>query len=273
MRTFASVLTAVLLLVSGSAYAGVPFTNLQGAGGVAFNPLAYPAQAGKEPLISDPVSFSKPQFGGWYVNLHEVNVDWTTFGAAETIGGRVELSYGYETIAIAKADTLHKNNFGAKVLLVPENAWGTDFVPAVSVGTIWKHISDAADGTDTSSPDFYAVATKLVKELPRPVLVSAGVLSTREQVTGVFGFNEDRDITGFGNVDLLITDTIALGFEYKQGARFDTFRNANYWDAHVGWLANDNLSLIAAYVNAGDHDSTSAVGLGDGWVLSAQYAF
>ena len=66
---------------------------------------------------------------------------------------------------------------------------------------------------------------------------------------------------------------LTVGAEYKQGASFDTFKNADYWNAHVAWFANRNLTLIGAYVNAGDEKSTTKAGLGDGAVLSAQYAF
>lgn len=65
-----------------------------------------------------------------------------------------------------------------------------------------------------------------------------------------------------------------MGAEYKQGARFENgFKNANYWDAHVAFFAGPNLTLIGAYVYTGSEKSVSRVGLGDGFVLSAQYAF
>lgn len=130
-----------------------------------------------------------------------------------------------------------------------------------------------APGSDDSGYDFYGVATKLITQLPRPVLISGGVLSTREQVTGVFGYNADRDTTVFGNVDVIPLSFLAVGFEYKQGAEYGSFKNASYWDLHAAWFANANLTLVAAYVNAGDETSKSTVGLGDGVVLSAQYAF
>ena len=63
---------ALLVLLQG-ALAGVPFNNLQGAGGVAFNPLAYPAGQNAAKDSTSPVS--KPQFGAWYVNLGDVDVD------------------------------------------------------------------------------------------------------------------------------------------------------------------------------------------------------
>ena len=157
-------------------------------------------------------------------------------------------------------------------MLIPENAGGHTWVPAVSAGTLYKS-TDYSLAANGAAFDYYAVATKLITQLPRPVLISGGVLSTKEQVTGVFGYNDQRDLTLFGNIDVLPTSWLALGLEYKQGATFDTFKNADYWDAHAAWFVNKNLTLVAAYVNAGDETSTSKVGLGDGLVLSAQYAF
>lgn len=270
-------LSLVLLTVGG--YTGVPLNNLEGVGGIAFNPLAYLAgnkldsdnKSGSDSL-SLQNAFRKPQFGVWYVNLGDVDVDWITFGVAETLFDRFELSYGREIIA-PTGKNIYKNNFGAKVLAIQENQGGLNFIPAISVGAIAKNASNVADGTDDSGVEFYVVATKLIKELPKPVLVSGGVLGTKGLVTGVFGFDNDRDYTFFGNLDVIPLSKLAVGVEYKQGAKFDDFTNANYWDAHLAWFATSNLSLIAAYVNAGDEKSTTKVGLGNGFVLSTQYAF
>jgi hypothetical protein len=257
-----------------SAQAGVPLNSLQGNGGVAFNPLAYLSGQNQDTTTTNSWDdvLSKPQFGAWYVSLGDVNVDWTAVGASETLFNRLELSYGYEAVAQDGAATIHKKNIGAKLLLIPENAGGNSWVPAISVGTLYKS-TDFSGAANDSAFDYYAVATKLITQLPRPVLVSGGVLSTKEQVTGVFGFNDKRDVTFFGNIDVLPTSNIALGLEYKQGAEFGNFKNANYWNAHVAWFANEHLTLVAAYVNAGDETSTSEVGLGNGIALSAQYAF
>ncbi len=260
---------ALLVLLQG-ALAGVPFNNLQGAGGVAFNPLAYPA--GQNAAEGETSPISKPQFGAWYVNLGDVDVDWTAIGTAVSVFNRLELSYGYELVA-PNGENIKKSNAGAKVNLIPENLGGRNYIPAISAGTIWKSTTEVAEGSDDSAFDFYLVATKLITQLPRPVLLSAGVLNTKEQVTGVFGYNDDSDTTFFANVDVLPLSNVAVGAEFKQGAQFDSFKNADYFDLHAAWIANANLTLIAAYVNAGDEKSTSKVGLGDGVVLSAQYAF
>jgi hypothetical protein len=117
------------------------------------------------------------------------------------------------------------------------------------------------------------VGTKLIQELPKPVLLSGGLISTTGRTLGVLGFDEDRAQALFGNVDVLPLEYIAVGFEYRQGAHFDDFKNADYWNVHLAWFANKNLTLVGAYVNASDEKSSSQVGLGDGFVLSAQYAF
>ncbi|MBN1795457.1 MAG: DUF3034 family protein [Sedimentisphaerales bacterium] len=260
--------------------AGVPLNNLEGVGGVAFNPLAYPAGSSsetskdKQGKMSFDNFLGKPQIGTWYVNLSDSKIDWATIGIADTIFKRVELSYGYEIISTSFQD-IQKHNFGAKLLVLEEsfNNWG--FAPAVSVGTLYKHTSfDTPAGVDNSGFDFYIVATKLIKKtLPKPVLLSGGVLSTKGRTLGVLGFDEHRDEVFFGNIDVLPLENLAVGFEYRQGAKFSSWKDANYWEAHVAWFVNKNLTLVAAYVNAGNEKSSSKVGLGDGIVLSIQYAF
>jgi hypothetical protein len=156
------------------------------------------------------------------------------------------------------------------VLLLPES----DVIPAVSLGGVWKSTTFAVPaGVDDSGFDVYAVATKLIKALPRPVLLSGGAISTEGRTLGVLGFDGDRDIALFGNADVLPWDNLALGFEYRQGAGFDDFKNADYWNAHAAWFANKNLTLVAAYVATGDEKATDKVGLGDGVVFSFQYGF
>ncbi len=290
MEKVMNVMAVVVLaaaLFTGSAQAGVPLVNLEGVGGVAFNPLAYPAATFSKDDGQDQVA--KPRFGTWYVNLNGSDIDWTTIGVADTFFKRLELSYGYESVNLGPnllafnknlnglSQNIHKSNIGAKALLLEENSFGTKFLPAVAVGAIYKTTTfDAVklgDNVDKNGIDAYVVATKLITELPRPVLLSAGALSTKGQVNGILGFNDKQDTVFFGNIDVLPLDNAAIGFEFKQGAKFTTFENANYWNVHAAWFVNKNLSLIAAYTDAGDHHSTSKAGLGSGTVLSAQYEF
>jgi hypothetical protein len=76
------------LAVAGAlnAGAGVPLNSLDGSGGVAFNPLAYPAGQNADPTDTSTVSkvLSKPQFGVWYVNLGDPHINWSPASSALT---------------------------------------------------------------------------------------------------------------------------------------------------------------------------------------------
>jgi len=277
----------LLILLSGfvftkNVFAGPPFNNLEGVGGVAFNPLAYLADSGEELVrVGETDILAKPRFGAWYVNLPDAKIDWTSLGVATTLLKRLEISYGFQNIAWENHPTFHKNNLGAKLLVLPEDSFNTKFLPAFSIGTVYKNTSnkslrDAGIGNLRSSgQDWYAVTTKTVNLLPLPVILSGGVLSTQEYVTGVLGFNDKRKLTGFANIDIVLPHGFVVGYEFKQGARFSGVQNSNYWDAHLAWIPNKNLTLIAAYTATGEYGKAgnTRTGLGDGFVVSAQYAF
>ena len=268
------------------AHAGVPLNNLQGAGGIAFNPLAYTAGQPWEGGGSNDLNkvVSKPQVGAWYVSLNDADINWLATGTALTFFERLEISAGYELVNARKYgdSSINKYNLGAKLRLLDENAFDTSFVPAVAVGGIYKYTdSRTVDALrlDDDGFDAYVVASKLITQTPVPVLVSAGLLYTDEVVNGVVGHN-DYDLVTFANLDILPAANIAVGVEYKQGARVgDGIRNHDYWDGHIAWFVNKNLTLVAAYVNTGDkdkfyrHGSAKDLGVGSGLVFSVQYQF
>ena len=288
-----TVATAGLALFAGPLFAGVPLNNLQGTGGIAFNPLAYtagrPWSGGGDGTNSVEKSsldgiVSRPQVGAWYVSLNDAKIDWGAFGAAFTLADRLEISAGYELINARKYGdrSINKYNLGAKLKLLDENSFDTAWIPALAVGGIYKYTDSRtvdALGLDDDGFDAYAVASKLITQTPVPVLVSAGALYTDEVVNGVVGHNH-YDLAAFANIDVLPAENVAIGVEYKQGARVgDGIRNHDYWDGHVAWFVNEHLTLVAALVQTGDkdkfyrHGSAKDLGVGSGIVLSAQYQF
>ncbi|HVP78365.1 MAG TPA: DUF3034 family protein, partial [Thermodesulfobacteriota bacterium] len=227
-----------------------------------------------------------------YVRLNDwaphSDIDWGNISVAETFFKRVEVSYGYQFVCIGGGSNVHKSNIGVKGLLLEENFKGLNFIPAVSAGMIWKH-SDVSLNPDihSSAWDFYLVATKMITQLPWPVLLSAGVLSTQGRVTGVLGFDRSRDYgKAFANIDIIPFSnivieniklgSIAVGFEWKGGARYNDWKDKDYMDVHVAWFANKSLSVAVAYTYTGNEKSKfngGKFGLGSGFVLSGQYAF
>ena len=278
---------AASVLSASAAYAGVPLNSLQGVGGIAFNPLAYtagqPWDGGETNVFNGIVS--KPQVGGWYVNLSDSDINWFAIGTAITFAERLEVSYGYGfTDAKKYGDkSIDSNNLGAKLRILDENAFETQWVPAIAVGAVYKHTNTdlaGAFGLDKDGFDYYAVASKLVKETPIPVLLSLGILYSDEVVNGVIGHGH-YDISYFANIDVLPSENIAVGFEYKSGVDAETsgIRNHDYYDGHVAWFVTPQLTLVGAYAYTGDKDrfyrdgNPKNLGFGSGLVLSVQYQF
>ena len=279
---------ATLTAAATALHAAVPLNNLQGTGGIAFNPLAYtaglPWEYGGTTNLNGIVS--APQFGAWYVNLNDADINWYAGSAAITFFDRLEVSYGYGYINARKYGdkSIETHNFGAKFRILDENAFDTAWIPAVAVGGVWKYTDSKtvdALGLDDNGFDAYVVATKLITQTPVPVLLSGGLLYTDEVVNGVVGHqNSNYDVVAFANIDILPAENIAIGLEYKQGADVgDGIRNHDYYDAHVAWFVTKKLTLVAAYVDTGDkdrfykHGSAKNLGVGNGFVLSMQYQF
>ena len=272
--------------IHAAAYGGVPLNNLQGSGGIAFNPLAYTAGLPWDTEETNALYglVSKPQIGTWYVNLNDAGINWWATSAALTFAGRLEVSGGYGLINAHKYGdrSINTYNLGAKFKLLDENAFETSWVPALAVGGVYKYTDSRtvrALGLDKDGFDAYVVASKTIDQTPVPVLLSAGLLLTDEVVNGVVGHN-DYDVVAFGNIDVLPAENIAIGLEYKQGARVgDGIRNHDYYDGHVAWFVNKNLTFVAAFAETGDKDkfyrrgSTKNLGVGSGLVLSVQYQF
>ena len=294
IRTLVASLTAA---ASASLTAGVPLNNLQGTGGIAFNPLAYTAglpwdddgggdSTNAVEKTDSPLNgvVSRPQLGAWYVNLNDAGIDWWAASAALTFADRVEISGGYGFVNAHKYgdNSINTYNLGAKVRFLDENSFDTAWLPALAVGGVYKYTDSRtveALGLDDDGFDAYVVATKLVTQTPVPVLLSAGLLLSDEVVNGVVGHN-DYDVVAFGNVDVLPAENVAIGVEYKQGVDAgDGIRNHDYWDAHVAWFVTKRLTLVAAFAETGDKDkfyrkgSAKNLGVGSGAVFSIQYQF
>ena len=262
------------LALAGLASGGVPLNSLDGTGGIAFNPLAYTSGL----KIEGNDWITKPQVGAWYVKLSDSDIEWSSYSLSVSVANRVELSYAYNLVNAKKYgdNNIQANTLGLKVKLLDENSFDTNWVPAVAVGVKYRHTDSnttEALNLDHSGVNYYIVATKLITQLPYPVLVSAGIQRSDEVVYGVVGHNHYG--TGvFANLDVLPSENVAIGVEYRQGLKVgDDIENSDYWNAHVAWFVTKQLTLVGAYVNTGDKDKKDKLGVGDGFVLSAQYQF
>ena len=283
--TIKSLLFTLGLAATSTVLANVPLNNLQGTGGIAFNPLAYTAGLPWETEETNGLDIvSRPQVGTWYTYLDDAGISWSAASVAFSVLERVEVSGGYGLIDAYKYgdSSINTYNLGAKLRFLDENAFDRAWVPALAVGGVYKYTDSRtvkALGLDHDGFDIYVVASKLITQTPVPVLLSGGVLVSDEVVNGVVGHN-DYDVVGFGNIDIIPVENVAFGVEYKQGVNAgDGIRNHDYYDAHVAWFATSKLTLVGAFVATGDkdrfyrHGSAKDLGVGSGLVLSAQYQF
>lgn len=286
LLSFVFFLVSIATIFSANAHAGVPFVSLEGYGGIAFNPVAYTAY--EKGTDIGPIEVGKPRVGMWDIILPQGSnaIDWTSIGAAMGFNKRLEISYSFETTDLNQLVNIHKTNVGAKVNLLEENAFGLAYLPALSIGGVWKSTNYPAGDIGTSadsSTSFYLVLTKTIKELPIETLISGGVLNSRDEVTGLIGFNTNRAYTFFGNIDFIPATWLALGFEYKQGANYGSsggnWVDADYYNIHVAYFATTQFSGAVAYAHAGPFSgpgsisASNAKGFGGGTAFSLQYAF
>ena len=269
------------LLILGSAssvLAGPPLTNIEGVGGVAFNPLAYVSNPiGKDDtgLLGNAI-VSKPNVGAWHISLPDSDINWEAAGFNISFFNRLELGYGHETVDVnVIRGKIEKDNFSAKLNLLTEGSFDMTYLPAISVGVIHKK-TDFVGAKDNDGQDYYAVATKTLTNLPVPVILNAGLLSTKGYVRGVLGFGNDRDEAFFGNIEIVPIKNVIVGWEYTEGTDVGKGINTHsMWEAHVAWMIN-NITLVASYADTGSenlYEAPVASAFGNGWVVSAQYAF
>ncbi|MBA2849219.1 DUF3034 family protein [Thermosulfuriphilus ammonigenes] len=268
------------LWVSAVVQAGPPLTNAEGVGGCALNPFAYIGN----PIPKDGKGLGgsayvgMPQIGIWKIGLYGNKspgsigrIDWLALGANISLFNRVELGYSHEYVDIEHLQNVGKDNFSVKANLVRDGDFGLSYMPAISVGAIYKTTSYNA-ASDDNDIDYYVVATKMLGNLPVPVLLNAGLLSTKGIVRGVLGFGDDRDTVFFGNIELVVLKKFILGWEFEDNVDTDDAKTHSMWETHLAYMYNSDLMLVVSYAFTGDNENNEN-SFGDGFVFSLQYSF
>lgn len=274
---------ALAIVLAGTLWAGMPLNSLDGCGGFVFNPLAY---TGGHLLEGGPEWVTMPQVGAWYLKLPASDVSWQSYSLSLTALDRIELSYAANLVNARKAgdSSILAHRVGAKLRLLDENLGDHAWVPAIAAGAVFRYTdSETTDlvGLDKSGFEYYIVASKLITQTPLAVMLSAGLQMSNEVAYGVFGHN-DYGMGFFANADIFPIQYVAVGVEFRQGIKVGKIdasdgkdiKNADYWDAHLAWFIDEQLTFVAAYVYTGERDkSLDRLGLGHGFLISGQYQF
>ncbi|MGR3293418.1 MAG: DUF3034 family protein [Candidatus Scalindua sp.] len=273
----------------------LPLQNVEGFGGILITGSAYlinPSEKGKV--------FGLPSLGVTYINIGDGR-HMEAFTISETLWGRFELGYALNHFGLGKLpedieaatgvntieDSVYLHNFNARLQLLKENAFKKPWMPALTVGIHYKHNDDTdvidrrLGGAftdigikDNNGVDLTLFASKMIKFLPRPLMLNAGVRSTEAAQIGLFGFTEDRRTVFEGNFGIMVLDNLVIGGEYRQKPdQFDALpglveEEDDWWDGFITYIASDNLTMSIAYANFGDvfnHEAKNVWGIKFKW--------
>jgi hypothetical protein len=181
--------------------------NWEGQTGVLLTPFAYTAgtPAGK---------FAKPEVAFHYLNAGNVIGNEYQFSVTEGVARRFELGFTQSlsssgSIGIGgkvsssgvtnPPSYLFNGGFSAihgKLMILPENAFKTQWFPAIAVGAIgrfgdervnWAVTEKGPWSPSSTNGDFYIVATKTVAKWKLPFVLSLGDKVTNASELGIFG--------------------------------------------------------------------------------------
>lgn len=256
-----------------------PLHSIEGVGGLPITPSAYLADPGPEGTV-----LSKPN-----VSAHTLWVgdkDLQVVAATWTILRRIELGYAVNRLAVADlnkdvraatggtmnvgTDHIWLHHLNARVNIIPENMCEKMWVPAVTAGVHYKYnnnideinrdLGDALETVgynDNDGLDFTLTASKTITSLPRPVLFSVGARASRASQFGLMGFGDDYMVSFEGNVDVLVTDKLAIGAEFRDkpdvmGRIPDLVAEDDpWWDVHAAYFLSPKSSFYAVAGDAG----------------------
>jgi hypothetical protein len=165
--------------------------GLEGETGVFVTPLAY--------TVSSPAGgFGAPSLGYHFLDAGGVIGTFSKISITEGAFGRLEFGYtrdvhtagdnpGLSPLWHSGFDIAH-----AKANLLPENAGGMNWLPAISTGFLVRagvrNVGGAISGKDTNNEDVYLVASKTITALPGlPILLSGGIRGTNAELWGMAG--------------------------------------------------------------------------------------
>jgi hypothetical protein len=201
-----------------------------------------------------------------------------SIGASLSIDNRFELSIAKQTFDLdTLGGKLGQDIVGVKYKLAGEVLYTA--MPQISLGLQYKRVDDfalpqAVGARDDWGVDIYLAASKVYFDAiaGRNLVTNLTLRATKANQTGLLGFgtatNNDYQLQAEASIAVLLTDNIALGYEYKQKPDQLGFAEENDWqDIFMAWFVNKHLSVVGAYVDLG---SIAGFEQQPGWYLSVE---
>jgi len=274
----------------------LPLHTIEGVGGVLITPTAYLVNPGPEGT-----KIGMPSVSLSYVNIGKKSIQ--AFAVTQTFFRRFEIGYAINRFdlgtlgdAVKKAlgasmrEDVYLHHFNFRALLIEENSFDLP-LPAITAGahlkinsgisSINSELGRALESIGYDSPcgvDFTLTASKTFAKLAfgRPVIVSVGLRNSRAHQIGYLGFADHCETTVEGNVICLLTDRLALAYEFRQKANpyhkiHGLIGDEDNWHTiALGYVVNNHLTISGGYGKFGTvFNSTEDCG----WALQIKYEF
>ena len=275
--------------------APLPLHQIEGNGGI-FSTLS--AYIVNPPRDGEPVG--RPSVGFAHVSLgYDKNLEALTI--TESPFKRLELGYGWDYLGLGDLpqalrsagivnyhqDQVQLHNFNARYQILKEGEFDQKWIPALTAGVHYKYndgiseVNKQVGGaltaygiSDDNGADFTLYASKLITQLPRPVLLEVGGRATRAVWDGLGGFTSGYNFVVEANVVVFVTGNFALAAEYKQQPR--DYRaigklvrlEDDWWTIDAAYVVNKHLTLAAGYGHFGNvlnHESNGVWGITTKW--------
>ena len=201
-----------------------------------------------------------------------------SIGASLSIDNRFELSIAKQTFDLdTLGGKLGQDIVGVKYKLVGEVLYTA--MPQISLGLQYKRVDDfalpqAVGARNDWGVDIYLAASKVYFDAiaGRNLVTNLTLRATKANQIGLLGFgtatNNNYQLQAEASIAVLLTDNIALGYEYKQKPDQLGFAEENDWqDIFMAWFINKHLSVVGAYVDLG---SIAGFEQQQGWYLSVE---
>jgi hypothetical protein len=288
----------------------LPFITIEGAGGGAITPMAYLVNPAKEGEL-----FGKPTVATDYIGLGRKNM--STLMVTENLFGRVEFGFAadrlglgtlpsdiyqstkslYNPLSINNTD-VWLYNFSTRVLLVKENSYDTQWLPAITFGVDVKYNADIQDisnqlnngavlssigYTHNTSADFTLTATKTLPTafFGKPLIVTGGLRESQGANLGFLGFTDEYHASFEGNVAILPFDKLLLAYEFRQKSSpftgevhvgdYTLIGSENNWHAFdAAYIISKHTTLVAG---AGIFGNLANAKANNAWWLQLKYEF
>ncbi|MEI9998833.1 MAG: DUF3034 family protein [Verrucomicrobiota bacterium] len=275
---------------SDSKPAPLPLHQYGGSGGIVTTLSAYIVNP---PRDGEPVG--RPSVGMSYLYLgHNMNLEAATI--TESPYKRIELGYGWDRLGLgdlpsAVGAPIHEvqlHNANARFQLIEENEFNQKWLPAITFGVHYKYndgittlnkdlggaISNVAGVTKDNGTDFTLYASKLITQLPVPVLVEAGGRETQAVWDGFGGFTNRYNLEFEGNIAVFLAPNLILAGEYKQQPRDYSpigsvySKEDDWYTVDAAYIVNKNWTVALAYGHFGNvlnHQSNAVWGITTKW--------